>query len=617
MNMNKIKRFAVSISFLVSAVSFIFPAYAATVLSPVEGNNNHVQINDALRKGGVVHLNAGTYVISSTINMRTGTTLQGDRGAKIVVAPDVGWEKYRPVVRFSSVENARMAGFEIDGNRDKNLFPFESAAAAPGHQYYRGFFLYKSKNIEIDHMYLHDFWDDVVFSEKTTNLNFHDNIVRRSGHDIIAIYHSGTTYVTNNCMRASFNSGARVYGNSGPMYLVSNNIGKEENSVSYAGIEVNGSRSTAFDCGNTIHDVATKYGLLNGATIRTGGCPISATISVATASCNVAELAAAPTSTTGTGTGTTGTGTCTKGSSSTTASDSSGSSTDTEVGLDDGTTVDIPASLHVIGGFGAYSDTAMAAVDSVGGNSVMNYVSISGGLDAAHKALNTYANRAGNHGLKLIDDIPDQLIRRYHTDWNMTRLVADMTTHLKFIASNENLKAKLVGYWMIDDWYDNFGKAKTALQKMTSLIHQYTPGKYAICGFTGNTSYGGSVSGYTNFAANFSPSGCDMIGVYLYPWGSGKVPMTNLANILAAMKNNGWDPNKTPLIGIPQSYGGKFGYSVPTAAQVQSQTKYFCQQGAKGIVYYDFNTGTNATTSATVKAGIKAGLADCAKIWGQ
>jgi len=70
-------------------------------------------------------------------------------------------------------------------------------------------------------------------------------------------------------------------------------------------------------------------------------------------------------------------------------------------------------------------------------------------------------------------------------------------------------------------------------------------------------------------------------------------------------------------VGIAQSDGAANGYVIPTAAQIESQTKYFCDQGATHILYYDFHTGTSAATSPTIQAGIKAGLATCKKIWGQ
>ncbi len=594
-------------------------AYAETItLSPVAGSRNQVQINEALKKGGVVHLNAGTYTIDNNIEMVSGATLEGDRGAKIFVADNVRWEKYRPVIRMLHLKNARVTGFEIDANRDNNMHPYITKEGAPGHQFYRIFYLYKADNVEIDHMYLHDTWDDVVFAEKAWNLNFHDNIVRRPGHDVVSIYHSGPAYVTNNCMRVYKFSGARTWGNSGPLYVVSNDIGKEPDITSWAGIYSRGIRSVAYDCNNNIHDVAKRHGLLDGGKIFTDNCPISVNMSIATQSCDPANLAA------GGGTSTSSSSSSSSSGSTSNCPGSSSSGTSSGGGTSSGvvdydtssSTSDIPANLHIIGGFSARTDAEMAAVKATGGNAVMPYNTL-GSLDNMQKRLVTLANRAASHGVMIIDDVPHQLLSRYKQNWDMDDLVSDMTAHLQYIAGNSSLKSKIIGYYMIGDWHEDLGKAKTALQNMSAIIHKYTPGKYSICGVSGNTGYGGSVSGYIPFASNYTEAGCDILGVYLYPYGSNKVPMTNLANILEAFKKVGWTPAKSPLMGMPQSYGGQWGYYVPTAAQVRTQTKYFCQMGAKHMLFYDYSTGTgNGTTSPAVQAGIKAGLSDCRAIWG-
>jgi hypothetical protein len=593
-------------------------AFSETVLSPVAGTNNQIQINNALKKGGTVFLKAGTYIIDSNIEMVSGTSLLGERGAKVMVVSDAKWKKFRPIIRFLHVENARVAGFEIDGNRDNNIFPYPSAAEAMGHQYYRIFYLYKSKNIEIDKMYLHDNWDDVVFSEKTWDLNFHDNVIRRPGHDVVTTYHSGTTFVTNNCMRVYGNVGVRNWdARDDALYAISNDIAREAYAPSYAGIASRGRNSIVHDCNNNIHDIPTPYGISSGGRILPGGCPISAAASLATSSCNPSSLESVKSS-----------GGCPGGSGNSGGSSTSGtddasgsvggndSSSDTDTASDD-TPVSIPADLHIIGGFRAKSETEMAALAKAGGNVVMNYNSI-GSLESMHKRLVIYTNRAAKYNLKMIDDIPHTLISQFHKDWDLDKAVTMLTAHMKWLAANDDVRSRIVGYWMIDDWDTDFGKAKVALQKMTGLVRKYTPGKYAICGVQGNSGWAGDVAKYqARFTLNYSPEGCDMIGVYMYPYGAGKTPMKNIANVLQAFRNVGWSNESRPLVGISQSYGGQYGYYVPTAAQVEAETKYFCQLGAKHIMWFDFNMGTgNGGNNAGVQAGIKAGVKACRAIWG-
>jgi hypothetical protein len=611
--MNFLSVFVLGATFVLTGVQ---GAFAATVLNPIANDkNNQHQINEALKKGGVVHLNAGTYVVSSTINMVSGTTLEGDRGAKIIVADNARWEKYRPIIRMLRVKNVRVTGFEIDGNRDKNLFPYDSALQAPGHQFYRIFYLYASDNIEIDHMYLHDTWDDVVFSEKVWDLNFHDNVVRRPGHDIVSIYHSGTTFVTNNCMKVYGNSGARTWGNSGPLYVISNNISKEENAPSFAGIQSTGYRSVAHDCNNTIQGVSTKYATISSGKINAGGCPISATASIATSSCNASELASTGGSSSSTGGcnkggGSTSTDTDTDSSAGTGGASSGGSDTSSDVGQ-------IAANMHLVGGFHAKTAEAMAAVAKIGGNVISNDTSYMWGLDKTHAKLESDGALAAKYGIKLISDVPHQLMIRYRTNWNMNQLLADAEKHFAYVAKNPSLRSKIIGYYTIGDWDTDFGKAKVALQKVAALAHKYTPEKPAICGLQANSGWSGNAANYRDrYLLNYTPEGCDMLAVYLYPWGAGKVPMTNFANVITALKSVGWTASQTPIVAVPQSYGGKYGYSVPTAAQVESQTKYFCQLGARHVVFYDFLTATNGSNSTSIQAGMKAGIKACQTIWG-
>src|SRR5664280_277718 len=107
-------------------------------------------------------------------------------------------------------------------------------------------------------------------------------------------------------------------------------------------------------------------------------------------------------------------------------------------------------------------------------------------------------------------------MRSYKANGNMDSLLSSLSAHLKSVQSNP----QVVGYWVIDVWDGNYGGAKIALQKMNALIHQYTPGKYSICGISANTNI------WTDDkAANFSPEGCDRIGIFSYPYGANKVSM--------------------------------------------------------------------------------------------
>ncbi|MDD3371140.1 MAG: hypothetical protein PHE27_04860, partial [Alphaproteobacteria bacterium] len=295
---------------------------ATTTLTASNSSNNQDQINTALKKGGTVYLKSGTYTINGTINLVSNTILTGDRGAKIMLVKNANWATHKPMILGSSVSNVRISGFEIDGNRDNNTTS-NGVATKCGKYYYDIIQLTGSSNIEIDHMYLHHNWNDIVLSKTTSNLNFHDNVVRQPGHDIVSIYNAGTTYVTNNCMRLYCNSAARAAGGAGPMYVASNYIARDVGAGGYGAIEVQQSSTSVYNCSNTIGDVATKYALLDGGTLHTGGCPSVPAMTTATKNCDVSALGA------GAGSSSSSSSAGSSSSSSSSGSSSSGTSSNT------------------------------------------------------------------------------------------------------------------------------------------------------------------------------------------------------------------------------------------------------------------------------------------------
>lgn len=249
--------------------------------------------------------------------------------------------------------------------------------------------------------------------------------------------------------------------------------------------------------------------------------------------------------------------------------------------------------------FAAFSAGTTPTIDaSVGLNAILDYGYNPVVGDSKSTALKT-------SNLQIIDQMPDEYLRQYDKDGNLQALTTSITNHLKSVQNN----SQIIAYWVLDDWSHD-GTAKTALQQMNTLIHQYTPGKPSICGFSGNS---GNYAGKTQ---NFSPTGCDMVGLYIYPQSAAEFSLpTILPALEAGLKAQGWDINNNPLVGVPLSYGGANGYAVPTAQEVETETKAFCQAGASNIIYYDFGTGTNGSNDSGIQQGIKAGISDCKSIW--
>jgi len=214
-------------------------------------------------------------------------------------------------------------------------------------------------------------------------------------------------------------------------------------------------------------------------------------------------------------------------------------------------------------------------------------------------------------------------------------LLAVVAAHLKQVKTNR----LIIGYWVLDDWVQwDAGSARQILIKIHHLIQQYTPDRSAICGF------GGSIGLHQRYgwddwiADNFSPQGCDKVGFYIYtsptpnttPTSSPDAYNWSMSNILPAMfaslQQRGWTITKEPLIGIAQAFGGPRAHTndywvTPTAKDIETQSKSFCEHGAEGLTFYAWDdSGYGPTTqtpmnSPQIEMGIRNGIAACKQYW--
>lgn len=187
------------------------------------------------------------------------------------------------------------------------------------------------------------------------------------------------------------------------------------------------------------------------------------------------------------------------------------------------------------------------------------------------------------------------------------------------------------GYWALDDWpYWDGGSAHELLQEVHAEIEEVTPGYPAICGFGGSVEEDGEPEGFeVSTAANFSSTGCDMVGLYNYAdpvsapsdgegfeWSMGlllKEEGEDLADF-------GWVEAETPLLGIGQAWSGLEGdhrYQPGlSSAQMVAQAQAFCSYGATSIGWYGWEGFKGRTqtpaNSSVIQQGIKEGATACA-----
>lgn len=256
------------------------------------------------------------------------------------------------------------------------------------------------------------------------------------------------------------------------------------------------------------------------------------------------------------------------------------------------------------------------------------------------------------------------------TDPCFPTLMAQMKQHLQEQQNNP----LIVGYWLIDDYLGDFS---AILPKVTSLIHQVTPGKPGICGFGATIKLKGAApdSGISGKAiSNFTPQGCDMVAFYLYPPSqqtntpapasllgqSGFSILENpanvpnqgifvtqpsdikpssaydwtMSNVLPSMfdelKARGWNPANTPWIGIGDAWAGyrldllnnaheNFFQLIPTVQDMDTQALSYCQRGAMGVMVYGYEDSAAyifPQTNYQIRDGVQKGFADCQAYWG-
>jgi hypothetical protein len=182
----------------------------------------------------------------------------------------------------------------------------------------------------------------------------------------------------------------------------------------------------------------------------------------------------------------------------------------------------------------------------------------------------------------------------------------------------------VAGYWLLDDWGFNTNP-KNLLIAMNKAIHDIAPNRKSICGFGAHfarKSDNNAAEWSSEKAKYFSPSGCDMIGLYIYArYGAQGASDWTMPKVLKAMldslKANGWDKTKTPLIGIPQAFRMSQSYS-PTKQEIATQTKTFCENGANGILYFAWVASDHTYSlwnDDQLRAGAATGMYDCRNIW--
>lgn len=215
-------------------------------------------------------------------------------------------------------------------------------------------------------------------------------------------------------------------------------------------------------------------------------------------------------------------------------------------------------------------------------------------------------------------------------------LLSLIKAYLQQSAGNRLVNA----YWVLDDWPAwDYGSAKTILQQVHALIQQYTPGRAAICGFGASFGVPGDDHWADGIADNFSPQGCDMVGLYIYSLGEplqSNPPSdsfewsmsTILPKMFYSLQQRGWSIGREPMVGIGQAFsgtdsGGQYHIVTPSAQNMTTQALSFCQHGASNVFFFAWDFGfqfvnmQTAMNNSGIAQGIQQGIAACKAYWGK
>jgi hypothetical protein len=225
---------------------------------------------------------------------------------------------------------------------------------------------------------------------------------------------------------------------------------------------------------------------------------------------------------------------------------------------------------------------------------------------------------AAEHGIRYIDNWPQGIITAacrgsgaaapqcYRR--KTSEILGRIKQHLEDTADDPNI----IGYWILDDYPG--ADVRELLRQTHDLLEQVnrhsTVKRPAICGFGGSAPMRPNPAAqltvnnhaFDQAVSNFDPRACDL--VVLYPYGVDKANDRSdvdwslgpvLPHMLASLRDRGWDPEKQPLIGMPQTFGypypgvrGRF-YPTPTASDVETQVVAYCRAGATAILAYTWN----------------------------
>jgi hypothetical protein len=172
----------------------------------------------AANSGDSVHVHAGTYVLTSSIAVKSGITLYGDGYSNTIIKStsksDFASEENWAFFTLTSCSGNEIYGFTFQGPASSlSDIHDDSQPYYGGHDDYHAAIRVSScSNVKIHDCYFTLLLGDGVKSSTSGNSNIHvyNNQFNTAGHDAISLWNVKDWHISNNLIKIFVNSGLRL-----------------------------------------------------------------------------------------------------------------------------------------------------------------------------------------------------------------------------------------------------------------------------------------------------------------------------------------------------------------------------------------------------------------------
>ena len=201
--------------FKIYMACFIF-FFLTSGLAGASGDQD--SINLKLQDSNIVHLPAGTYILTDSIILQSNKVLEGEPGTVITISDNAGWPAWKPLISGTGVQNVTIRGIKFDGNDANQLNTpvwYGHSGKEDGKRWGQGYYniihVIDCDSITVDNCIMCNSLGDGFRVKTSTNIGFFANTCFRLGHDAFYAIDSQNIEAYNNRITTRINSALRLW----------------------------------------------------------------------------------------------------------------------------------------------------------------------------------------------------------------------------------------------------------------------------------------------------------------------------------------------------------------------------------------------------------------------